>query len=1093
MWQHVWTSTLCFIASVSAVGQLEISTEEVNWVPKLRELDKFSQSSDISLAESQSQAISEVLDERGLLLRQKRKVLLSSGVQLCPQETIQQAIASHLKYYQLRGHCTILGSDIWISAWLNYLVCQEVVREAFKIFLDRLPIDEEYEHWMSQCQSGTVSAREIGITISQSEEHLALIYTRLIQTGLKNDTVKTHVCRPQCESSKEQDISPSDGAVEKLTTEVISDTILDKMGLEPWEITTASFGTTISEVHSEVNNEIEPVQHAAVEHRMNLTGILKGEQWSVQLSDPNSDRYYTISQQFSEKVSGALEKLNEFKGISILDLRPHLETSGGESVLVNYVILLHTRGHKISSEILDFVNMQLNVVERNFSNSEMPTVQYRMNDLHVYTTEALLGTQGWKAQLTNGPQQPEIMYDRPPTTRAPDFPGKEAEEESNLFEEVVRVTEFTILPRLTEEASTSEDTNLKEDLLLHNTWETQTLPSVTPTVASIQPAGFTDAVSEHKTYQIEDILESNLSKNHGGYIGNMDEDTSVLTFIPLAGDYEFYESPGTITKYPEAFLEETPSLITSIRTTESAEAEDHTLTETVKREEISLEKEQLVSHHQKKTDVQEHGEVPSQPEIRVMEVIEASREIQKTVTLAGIIDDYSFTDKVNKGEKAITEDIDVSTVMEGDEYGLAVESNVETISPAFQIPEEITSNKHPVHPIYIFPDKEFVPTISTEVTMPESESVHNPTGTEEGSEVSIAMPTSPGRALIVFFSLRVTNMIFSEDLFNKSSPEYKALEQRFLELLVPYLQSNLSDFQNLEILNFRNGSIVVNSRMRFWKPVPRSVTTAVYLILEDFCNTAYQTMNLAIDKYSLDVESGDQADPCKFQACNEFAECSVNRWSSEAECVCNPGYFSVDSLPCQSICEIQPDFCLNDGKCDVIPGQGATCRCRVGENWWYRGEHCEEYVSEPLMVGIAIASVASVLLMASGVIFFLARALRNQYEEEVQDTVRRGDSVGSLERATKYNPMYESEVTTGYSHYYLRYPEPLIYSSASADASTDFSSEEIKHIYENSELTKEEIQDRIRIIELYAKDRQFVNFVRQHQTVAETQSENSST
>lgn len=36
----------------------------------------------------------------------------------------------------------------------------------------------------------------------------------------------------------------------------------------------------------------------------------------------------------------------------------------------------------------------------------------------------------------------------------------------------------------------------------------------------------------------------------------------------------------------------------------------------------------------------------------------------------------------------------------------------------------------------------------------------------------------------------------------------------------------------------------------------RGLTTTVYLILEDFCNTAYQTMNLAIDKYSLDVESG---------------------------------------------------------------------------------------------------------------------------------------------------------------------------------------------------------------------------------------------
>lgn len=74
--------------------------------------------------------------------------------------------------------------------------------------------------------------------------------------------------------------------------------------------------------------------------------------------------------------------------------------------------------------------------------------------------------------------------------------------------------------------------------------------------------------------------------------------------------------------------------------------------------------------------------------------------------------------------------------------------------------------------------------------------------------------------------------------------------------LVPYLQSNLSHFENLEILNFRNGSIVVNSRMKFGKPVQQGVTTTVYLILEDFCNTAYQTMNLAIDKYSLDVESG---------------------------------------------------------------------------------------------------------------------------------------------------------------------------------------------------------------------------------------------
>lgn len=65
------------------------------------------------------------------------------------------------------------------------------------------------------------------------------------------------------------------------------------------------------------------------------------------------------------------------------------------------------------------------------------------------------------------------------------------------------------------------------------------------------------------------------------------------------------------------------------------------------------------------------------------------------------------------------------------------------------------------------------------------------------------------------------------------------------------------------------------------------------------------------------------------------------------------------------------------------------CRCRVGENWWYRGEHCEEYVSEPLVVGIAIASVVGFLAVAAGIIFFLARTLREQYDgEDSEDPLR---------------------------------------------------------------------------------------------------------
>lgn len=44
------------------------------------------------------------------------------------------------------------------------------------------------------------------------------------------------------------------------------------------------------------------------------------------------------------------------------------------------------------------------------------------------------------------------------------------------------------------------------------------------------------------------------------------------------------------------------------------------------------------------------------------------------------------------------------------------------------------------------------------------------------------------------------------------------------------------------------------------------------------------------------------------------------------------------------------------------------------------------------MVGIAVASVAGFLLVASGVIFFLARTLREQYDkDESEDPIRYGN------------------------------------------------------------------------------------------------------
>ncbi|OWK01421.1 MYO6 [Cervus elaphus hippelaphus] len=84
---------------------------------------------------------------------------------------------------------------------------------------------------------------------------------------------------------------------------------------------------------------------------------------------------------------------------------------------------------------------------------------------------------------------------------------------------------------------------------------------------------------------------------------------------------------------------------------------------------------------------------------------------------------------------------------------------------------------------------------------------------------------------------------------------------------IQYLQSAIES----RLARPTNGSVIVNSKVRFAKSVPYNLTNAVRGVLEDFRSTAAQQLDLEIDSYSLDVEPADQADPCKFLACGEFA------------------------------------------------------------------------------------------------------------------------------------------------------------------------------------------------------------------------------
>ncbi|XP_044073771.1 interphotoreceptor matrix proteoglycan 2 [Siniperca chuatsi] len=1113
-----------------------------------------------------------------VISRRKRNILFPSGVKLCAQETAQQVVANHLSYFHLR-------------------VCQETIWEAFKIFWDRLPEQEEYRSWMSQCQEGTVTAQDIGSYFSRSEEHQALVKKRMSLPGLKSEPTRSwqHMCS-----------TPMPG-----TSEVAEAPELDDIAKgEKEEEEAVAIVPEVEESLLDNDIAVQPPTPAVLEQVVELSILLTGEMYSDNLDDPASLQYQTLSRQLAEKIEDALEGLPGFKSVSVLDFRPQKDTQGLDGVVVDYAVTVVVDGAGVSTDQLDYLTLQSNRVENSYREvMEHSTVVYTISEVKNFVTEALHNdllesvsgvpefvnaADGDAMNAAEEPRKVTILEEDTEDVNKDDIPPEPSETNTVVTEEnyVIVLEESTVVspaPVLT--TSAPEVGSIEEEgLLLEDTVQTPavenpppeelpaelpspelpegvTLPEPpveveasgsgtddledllqppTPTTEEeeevyLEETGSEDGlITEHVTIHADAISEAETEEVEVGAVGEepttatLEEDDDVVNEAEIPEELEISTIATETTEEEGLHALVPPPEAVDVASASQPEAAETGLLP------VGEDSVEATEEESNLTDVQSADE-----EINPEQPAEDADNVVLTYAEEPVFEEGGMEEATESEGQEVKEETPPETPAIEEEAPEAPEISTEDLTEdeILLVYEDepgppVTDFLSPVQPTALSPERELPFTRTSDVDpasegqpdiiIPSLEEIHTTnkglddatTGdqgydvihygydlinhTEEGStgfpfgvahgtdQVSIAMPVNPGRALMVFFSLRVTNMIFSDDLFNKSSPEYKALEQRFLELLVPYLQSNLTNFENLEILNFRNGSIVVNSRMKFGKPVPQSVTTTVYLILEDFCNTAYQTMNLAIDKYSLDVESGDKADPCKFQACNEYAECKVNKWSGEAECVCNAGYFSVDSLPCQSICDLQTDFCLNDGKCDIIPGQGAICRCRVGENWWYRGEHCEEYVSEPLVVGIAIASVAGFLLVASGVIFFLARTLRDQYDkDESEDPIRRAESLPSLERATKYNPMYESEATTGYSHYYRRYPEAPVYSSASGEASTDFSSEEIRHIYENSELTKEEIQDRIRIIELYAKDRQFADFVRQHQVALDTRRESS--
>ncbi|KAM9842937.1 interphotoreceptor matrix proteoglycan 1 [Aulostomus maculatus] len=855
--------------------------------------------------------------------RIKRSTILTTGVKVCPQETMKAVIGSHRAYYKLR-------------------VCQEAIWEAFRIFLDRVPNSEEYRDWVYTCQHENLCMDDLALNFSSSQEHLDMVARRIAeQSELEGILTVTPMPGRECTWTPPLILLPTDAEPIKEDPNMIK---------ENYEEYIVEFSVTI----------VDPVYSELLRH-------------------PEAPEYNDITREITNRMLKVFEKVPGFKEIRVLGFR-------SQDVSMRYAVVFNGE-----TELSDEPG---GVVEPEAETNEDVNAP-KLKQIIVKALE----------------QEPSLPLDI----------------QTLNFEAVTTVYSVAELGINPVDGVLSEDATKAM-------WEDSTL-SFYPTVAAI-----------------ENSVEGSTVK------------PQTHTFVPFIPNIQPESGPA-------ATNDEIPLIASAVEEEEGKSADDaagefadvissETILETIAELEVEEEPPTELDGGGE-ADVEEQVTDDSGPADMAVGHPSPTPEPETVITDAPV----EVVTLPESSDRDVTEAVvPVPTLSSHEDavQGIEPVSNQETLpSPveSGQTPDESSGGHSGVTLVSLPPEdvqEDVGPSrndTEAKVTEPLEEDSGSgfPSESDERPYESTAAPamrqaSTPvmaavdrSKELVVFFSLRVTNMMFSDDLFNKSSPEYKSLENTFLELtqhsgsrnspnpgassksgpkrqttlasipLLPYLQSNLTGFKQLEILNFRNGSVVVNSKMKLDKPVPYNVTEAVHCVLEDFCNAASKRLDIEIDSRSLEIEPADQADPCKFLACNEFSRCVVNSWTNEAECLCDPGYSTEDGLPCQSTCSLQPDYCLNGGLCEIIPGHGATCRCPVGKYWHYHGERCNELVSMPLDPSLIITCLLGSLCLVCAVIGVLIFINKKCLKAKTAVTLVHSLAPYAFENTLRENPVFEND------------------------------------------------------------------------------------
>uniref|UniRef100_A0A8C9ICI2 Uncharacterized protein n=1 Tax=Piliocolobus tephrosceles TaxID=591936 RepID=A0A8C9ICI2_9PRIM len=88
------------------IGDFPSLTEEIQEPKSAVSFLLPEESTDLSLATKKKQPLDLRETERQWLLRRRRSILFPNGVKICPDESVTEAVANHVKYFKVRGKQT---------------------------------------------------------------------------------------------------------------------------------------------------------------------------------------------------------------------------------------------------------------------------------------------------------------------------------------------------------------------------------------------------------------------------------------------------------------------------------------------------------------------------------------------------------------------------------------------------------------------------------------------------------------------------------------------------------------------------------------------------------------------------------------------------------------------------------------------------------------------------------------------------------------------------------------------------------------------------------------------------------------------------